>query len=75
MTLGFAAGFAGCVLAPYGTRDEQAKLNAVSPAFEPRIEARQIPEMPAVATCGAALAGKHAQPITYVRITQRNVTI
>jgi outer membrane protein TolC len=37
-------------LAPHGTRDEQAKLNSASPPFEPRIEARQIPELPAVAT-------------------------
>jgi outer membrane protein TolC len=37
-------------LAPHGTRDEQAKLNTASPPFEPRIEARQIPELPAVAT-------------------------
>jgi outer membrane protein, heavy metal efflux system len=37
-------------LAPRGTRDEQAKLNTASPPFEPRIEARQIPELPAVAT-------------------------
>ena len=49
-TLSFATGLSGCVLAPHGTRDEQAKLNAPAPHFEPRIEARQIPELPAVAT-------------------------
>ncbi len=49
-TLGLATGLSGCVLAPHGTRDEQAKLNTASPPFEPRIEARQIPELPAVAT-------------------------
>jgi len=38
------------VLAPHGTRDEQAKLNTASPPFEPRIEGRQIPPLPAVAT-------------------------
>jgi outer membrane protein, heavy metal efflux system len=48
-TLGLATGLSGCVLAPHGTRDEQAKLNTASPPFEPRIEARQIPELPAVA--------------------------
>jgi outer membrane protein TolC len=37
-------------LAPHGTRDEQEKLNTASPPFEPRIEARQIPEVPAIAT-------------------------
>jgi outer membrane protein, heavy metal efflux system len=47
---GLATGLGGCVLAPHGTRDEQAKLNAASPPFEPRIEARQLPELPAVAT-------------------------
>jgi outer membrane protein, heavy metal efflux system len=30
-------------------RAEQAKSNTASPLFEPRIEARQIPELPAVA--------------------------
>ena len=37
-------------MAPHGTRDEQAKLNTASPPFEPRIEARQLPELPTVAT-------------------------
>lgn len=49
-TIGLATGLSGCVLAPHGTRDEQAKLHTASPHFEPRIEARQIPELPAVAT-------------------------
>jgi outer membrane protein, heavy metal efflux system len=48
--LGLATGLIGCVLAPHGTRDEQAKLNTASPPFEPRIEARQLPELPAAAT-------------------------
>jgi len=47
---GLATGLAGCVLAPHGTGDEQAKLDAASPPYEPRIEARLIPELPAVAT-------------------------
>ena len=50
LTLSVATGLSGCVLAPHGTGDEQAKLNAASPPFEPRIEARQLPELPAVAT-------------------------
>ena len=37
-------------MAPQGTRDEQAKLNAASPPFEPQIGARQLPELPAVAS-------------------------
>ena len=39
----------GCVLAPPGTGDEHARLRLASPAFEPRFEARQLPEMPAIA--------------------------
>lgn len=49
-TVAFAAGLGGCVLTPAGTGDEQVKLGAASPPFEPRIEARQIPELPAIAT-------------------------
>jgi outer membrane protein TolC len=45
-----ATALGGCVLAPHGTGDEHAKLKAAAPPFEPRIEARQIPELPAVAT-------------------------
>jgi outer membrane protein, heavy metal efflux system len=43
-------GLSACVLAPQGTRDAQAKLNTAAPPFEPRIEARQIPELRAIAT-------------------------
>ncbi len=50
VTIGLVTELGGCVLAPHGTRDEQAKLKTASPPFEPRIEARQIPELPAVAT-------------------------
>ncbi len=50
ITLGIATGIGGCVLAPQGTGDEHAKLNSAAPPFEPRIEARQLPELPAVAT-------------------------
>jgi cobalt-zinc-cadmium efflux system outer membrane protein len=50
VTIGLATGLSGCVLAPHGTRDEQSKLNTASPPFESRIEARQIPQLPAVAT-------------------------
>ena len=49
-TLGLATGLSGCVLAPHGTRDEQAKLNAASSPFDPRIEVRELRELPAVAT-------------------------
>jgi len=44
-----ATALGGCVLAPRGTRDEQTRLKAASPPFEQRIEARQIPELPAAA--------------------------
>lgn len=42
-------GLSGCVLAPSGTVEEQAKLNKVSSSFEKPIEARQLPavSMPA----------------------------
>ena len=49
-TFSVATGLSGCVLAPHGTEDEHTKLNAAALPFEPRIEARQIPELPAVAT-------------------------
>ena len=37
----------GCVLAPRGTGEEHAKLTLTSPPFEPRIETRQLPDLPA----------------------------
>ena len=49
-TLSFATGLCGCVLTPPGMGDEQVKLNVAAPPFEPRIETRQIPDLPAVAT-------------------------
>jgi hypothetical protein len=49
IALVLATGAGGCVLAPHGN-DERANLHAASPPFEPRIEARQLPELPAVAT-------------------------
>jgi outer membrane protein TolC len=50
IALGFATGLGGCVLAPHGTGDERAQLNAASPPFERRIDLRQLPELPAIAT-------------------------
>jgi hypothetical protein len=50
IAFGVATALGGCVLAPHGTGDEHTKLKAASPPFESRIEARQIPELPAVAT-------------------------
>src|SRR6266542_3465420 len=35
-------GLGGCVLAPVGTLEEQAKLDSVAPTFEPPVEARQL---------------------------------
>ncbi len=43
------ASLAGCVLTPNGTSDERAKLSAASHDYEPRIEAHQVPDLPAVA--------------------------
>lgn len=39
-------GLSGCVLAPVGTQEEEAKLNSAAPAFEPPFEARQLPTLP-----------------------------
>ena len=50
LAFGVATALGGCVLAPHGTGDEHMKLKAASPPFESRVEARQIPELPAVAT-------------------------
>jgi outer membrane protein TolC len=54
--LGFATGLSGCVLAPHGTEDEHTKLHAAALPFEPRIEARQLPELPAVVSWQDALS-------------------
>lgn len=45
-----ALGLSGCVLAPWGTPEEAAKLDSVSPFFEPPAEARELPILPARAT-------------------------
>jgi cobalt-zinc-cadmium efflux system outer membrane protein len=37
-------------VAPHGTTDERVKLNTASPPFEPRIDLRQLSELPAIAT-------------------------
>ncbi len=36
----------GCVLAPEGTVEEQAKLNKQSATFEPQVDLRQLPPVP-----------------------------
>lgn len=41
------SGLSGCVLAPEGTFEEQAKLESVSPLFEPPVEFRELPPLPA----------------------------
>ena len=50
------AGLAGCVLAPPGLTDEHAQLIRASPPFEPRIETRELPDLPAVADWHAILS-------------------
>ena len=51
LSIMMAVGLGGCVLAPHGTAEEQAKLAAVSVSlpFEAPIDARQLPEVPAQA--------------------------
>lgn len=39
----------GCVLTPKGTAEEHAQLDAASRPFEPRLEARDVPDLPAIA--------------------------
>jgi cobalt-zinc-cadmium efflux system outer membrane protein len=46
IAIGVAMGLSGCVLAPRGTVDEQAKLDKVSSSFEQPIENRQLPTVP-----------------------------
>lgn len=45
--LGLTFGLSGCVLAPEGTEEEKAKLNEVSALFEPPVEVRDLPSLPA----------------------------
>jgi outer membrane protein, heavy metal efflux system len=40
----------GCVLAPKETKREQARLDAAGKPFEPPVEKRDVPDLPAVAT-------------------------
>jgi cobalt-zinc-cadmium efflux system outer membrane protein len=46
----------GCVLAPKGAADEQAKIASVSQPFETPISSRQIPDLPPVADWRAVLS-------------------
>jgi cobalt-zinc-cadmium efflux system outer membrane protein len=55
ITFGIVTGLGGCVLAPQGSQDEHAQLTAASPPFEPRIEARGLPELPEIVTWQDAL--------------------
>lgn len=50
MSIAMALGLGGCVLAPPGTTEEQAKLSEVSGRFEPPVEARELPVLPAQAS-------------------------
>lgn len=50
LSMATALGLSGCVLAPPGTTEEQAKLSEVSGRFEPLAEARDLPTLPAHAS-------------------------
>jgi outer membrane protein, heavy metal efflux system len=50
LIMAMVLGLGGCVLAPQGTTEEQGKLNEVSGRFEPPVEARELPILPAQAT-------------------------
>lgn len=47
--------FAGCVLAPPGTKEEQSRLDAVAGSFESPPHARQLPELSQPADWGQVL--------------------
>ncbi|MBI3758952.1 MAG: TolC family protein, partial [Deltaproteobacteria bacterium] len=46
LSVAMSLGLGGCVLAPQGTSEEEAKLNSASPVFEPPVETRQLPALP-----------------------------
>ncbi len=46
LCIAMGAVLAGCVLTPKGTAEEHAKLASASTPFEPRIDVRQLPELP-----------------------------
>ena len=48
--LAASMGLSGCVLAPPGTKEEQAKLNEISGRYEPAVEDRQLPTLSSRAT-------------------------
>jgi outer membrane protein TolC len=50
LSLTLLIGLGGCVLAPEGTADERARLDAVASRFEPPVEARELPSLPARAS-------------------------
>ncbi|MGD9657932.1 MAG: TolC family protein, partial [Methylocystis sp.] len=48
--LAMILGLGGCVLAPPGATEEEAKLEEASGRFEPPVEARELPTLPARAS-------------------------
>jgi cobalt-zinc-cadmium efflux system outer membrane protein len=48
--LAIVMGLTGCVLAPQGTMEEHAKLDETAPHFEPPVETRDLPVLPAPAS-------------------------
>jgi outer membrane protein, heavy metal efflux system len=46
LSMAIGAGLGSCVLAPPGTTEQEARLGLASPAFEPRINTRQLPALP-----------------------------
>ncbi len=47
---GLGSVLVGCALTPSGTREEQARLDLAGIPYEPRIEDRELPDLPEVAT-------------------------
>ena len=55
LSMAMSLGLTGCALVPEGTPEERAKLDANSAVFEPQVETRQLPELPAQADWRAVL--------------------
>jgi outer membrane protein, heavy metal efflux system len=55
LSLAMSLGLTSCVLAPEGTPEERARLDANSALFEPQVETRQLPELPGQADWRAVL--------------------
>ena len=47
LSVAMSLGLGGCVLAPQGMTEEKARIDELAPIFESRLEADQLPQLPA----------------------------